>query len=82
MKLVKLQPKSVYHSTGSISWECSSSSVLEISRKETGELLNSREWWGLGQGKLFACLFVRVGLKRKLSAEELMLLNCGVGEDS
>ena len=23
---------------------------------------------------------VRVGLKRKLSAEELMLLNCGVGE--
>ena len=24
---------------------------------------------------------VRVGLKRKLSAEELMLLNCGVGED-
>ena len=25
---------------------------------------------------------VRVGLKRKLSTEELMLLNCGVGEDS
>jgi len=25
---------------------------------------------------------VRVGLSRKLSAEELMLLNCGVGEDS
>ena len=25
---------------------------------------------------------VRVGLKRKLSAEELILLNCGVGEDS
>ena len=25
---------------------------------------------------------VRVGLQRKLSAEELMLLNCGVGEDS
>ena len=24
---------------------------------------------------------VRVGLKRKLSTEELMLLNCGVGED-
>ena len=24
---------------------------------------------------------VRVGLGRKLSAEELMLLNCGVGED-
>ena len=25
---------------------------------------------------------VRFGLQRKLSAEELMLLNCGVGEDS
>ena len=25
---------------------------------------------------------VRVGLHRKLSAKELMLLNCGVGEDS
>ena len=25
---------------------------------------------------------VRVGLWRRLSAEELMLLNCGVGEDS
>ena len=24
---------------------------------------------------------VRVGLERKLSAEDLMLLNCGVGED-
>ena len=24
---------------------------------------------------------MRVGLQRKLSAEELMLLNCGVGED-
>ena len=24
---------------------------------------------------------VRVGLRRRLSAEELMLLNCGVGED-
>ena len=25
---------------------------------------------------------VRVGPKRRLSAEEVMLLNCGVGEDS
>ena len=25
---------------------------------------------------------VRVGLRRRLSGEELMLLNCGVGEDS
>ena len=29
-----------------------------------------------------ACMEVRVGLYRKLSAEELMLLNCDVGEDS
>ena len=27
-------------------------------------------------------MYVRVGLQIKLSAEELMLLNCGVGEDS
>ena len=30
----------------------------------------------------WACMDVRVGLWRKLSTEELMLLNCGVGEDS
>ena len=29
-----------------------------------------------------SCMDVRVGLLRKLSAKELMLLNCGVGEDS
>ena len=29
-----------------------------------------------------SCVDVSVGLWRKLSAEELMLLNCGVGEDS
>ena len=28
------------------------------------------------------CMDVRVGPSRRLSAEELMLLNCGVGEDS
>ena len=31
---------------------------------------------------LWSCMDVRVGLCRKLSTEELMLLNCGVGEDS
>ena len=30
----------------------------------------------------WSCMDVRVGLWRKLSAEELMLLNCGVGENS
>ena len=29
-----------------------------------------------------SCMDVSVELQRKLSAEELMLLNCGVGEDS
>ena len=31
---------------------------------------------------LWSCMDVRVGLSRRLSAEELMLLNYGVGEDS
>ena len=31
---------------------------------------------------LWSCMDVRVGLWRRLSAEELMLLNCGVAEDS
>ena len=30
----------------------------------------------------WSCMYARVGLWRKLSAEELMLLNCGVGEVS
>ena len=30
---------------------------------------------------LWSCMDVRVGLWRRLSAEELMLFNCGVGED-
>ena len=30
----------------------------------------------------WSCMDVRVGLSRKLSAEKLMLLNYGVGEDS
>ena len=29
-----------------------------------------------------SCMDVRVGLYRKLSVEELILLNCGAGEDS
>ena len=31
---------------------------------------------------LWSCMDVRIGLWRRLSTEELMLLNCGVGEDS
>ena len=32
--------------------------------------------------RIESCMDVRVGLLRKLSTEELMLLDCGVGEDS
>ena len=32
--------------------------------------------------KALVFLVVRYGLERKLSARELMLLNCGAGEDS
>ena len=39
--------------------------------------IESRLWFFL-----WSCTDVRVGLWRKLSAEELMLLNYGVGEDS
>ena len=31
---------------------------------------------------VFPCMDMRVGPSRRLSAEELMLLNCGAGEDS
>ena len=37
---------------------------------------------GFGLMHCESCMDVRVGLWRKLTAEELMLLNCGVGEDS
>ena len=30
----------------------------------------------------WSCMIVRVGLRGKLSAEKLMLLNCGVVEDA
>ena len=39
--------------------------------------VSSRLWFSQ-----WSCMDVRVGLWRKLSAEELMLLNCGIGEDS
>ena len=30
----------------------------------------------------WSCMDVRAGVQRKLSTKELLLLNCGVGEDS
>ena len=41
-------------------------------------LLTKVQLWFFQQ----SCMDVRVGLQKKLSAEELMLLNCGVGEES
>ena len=45
-------------------------------------LCQQRSVWSRPWFFLWSCVGVRVGLWRKLSAEELMLLNCGVGEDS
>ena len=45
-----------------------------------------RNWLALNTSRLWffqwSCMDVRVGLWGKLSAKKLMLLNCGVGEDS
>ena len=49
----------------------------ESDTTEATQQQQSRLWFFL-----WSCMDVRVGLWRKLSTEELMLLNCGVGEDS
>ena len=36
----------------------------------------------LADNDILTVILLRVGLKRKLRAEELMLSNCGAGEDS
>ena len=45
-------------------------------------LCQQRSVWSRLWFFLWSCMDVRVGLWRKLSAEELMFLNCGVGRDS
>ena len=48
-------------------------------------LISIREFWVLGWTTLYflwSCMDVRVGLWRRLSTEEFMLLNCGVGKFS
>ena len=45
-------------------------------------LLWTQQCIHLFESFLWSCMDVRVGLWRRLSVEELMLLNCGVGEDS
>jgi len=46
------------------------------------EIGNENLFWRIPWGCQWSCMDVRVGLWRKLSTGELMLLNCGVGEDS
>ena len=61
---------------------------MEMSLRKLQEIVKNRKAWPtevcLVKAKSFLVftLDVRVGLSRKLSAKELMLLNCGVGEDS
>ena len=75
-------------------WQCCCYLPLSTPKMRVeGNSLNSRFKLMLGLRRgLFSvvlsffycrsCMDARVGLWRKLSAEELMLLNCGVGEDS
>ena len=50
--------------------------------KEQILLCQQRSVWSRLWFFQWSCMDVRVGLWRKLSAEKLMLLNCGVGKDS
>ena len=52
--------------------------ISETANLNTRLRKNSIELWFFQ----WSCMDVRVGLWRRLSTEELMLLNCGVGEDS
>ena len=57
--------------------------ILQIAYSKAETLLcQLRSVWSRLWFSLWSCMDVRVGLWRRLSAEELMLLNCGVGEDS
>ena len=66
------------------------SSVLDWRIPGTGEpdglpsmgLHRVRHDWRNLAAAAATCMDVRIGLQRKLSTKELMLLNCGVGEDS
>ena len=49
-----------------------------LTSEPPGEPLANKGLWFFQ----WSCMYVTVGPGRKLSTEELMLLNCGVGEDS
>ena len=60
--------------------ECSSRGPL-YPDKEKGPLLQAQGLQEILRLKVFKYLYL-VGPKRRLSTEELMILNCGAGEDS
>ena len=55
---------------------------LESILKRRDITLQQRSVWSRLWFFQWSCVDMRVGLWRKLSTKELMLLNCGVGEDS
>ena len=62
-------------------WRKVMTNLIAYSKAET-LLCQQRSVWSRLWFFHWACMDVRVGLWRKLSARELMLLNCGIGEDS
>ena len=62
-------------------WKDSYDHPRQHMKKQT-LLCQQRSVWSRLWFFQLSCMDVRVGRWRKLSAEELMLLNCGVGEDS
>ena len=64
------------------SWKKSYDQTIQHIKKQRYYFAN-KGLFSQGDGFfLWSCMDVRVGLWRRLSTEELMLLNCGVGEDS
>ena len=76
MVIVAMKWKDAYSLEGKLSPTWIAYSKAEILLCQPRSVL-SRLWFFQ-----WSCMDVRVGLWRRLSTKELMLLNCGVGEDS